>query len=53
MTIREPIWHAARGNLYTIIVAKVNINWDFTRDREGDYVRLLVEVKRLCTLAKL
>lgn len=45
--MKYKIWQASRGNLYTIIVAKVNINWDFTRDREGDYERLLVEVKRI------
>lgn len=48
MTIREQIWQTSHGNLYTIIVAKVNINWDFTRDRDGDYEKLLIEVKRLC-----
>ena len=46
--LKHLIWLTARGNLYTIIVAKVNIGWDFSRDRGGDYEQLLEEVQRLC-----
>lgn len=49
--IKQKIWHAAKCNLYLIIISKVNIHWDFSNDRDGDYEKLLAEVERMRNLA--
>lgn len=43
--LKQQIWQAAKGNLYTIIIAKARIRFD------GDYEKLLAEVERMRNLA--